>query len=1083
MKTLLFTILYGCTILSAQLFINEIDYDQLSTDTSEFLEIAGPADTYSNVTVVLINGSPTNYGEYNTFDLGTITLTDENQGYGFYVIGGSAIPNVDYTSGFPSSNAIQNGDPDGIELWVNGQLVEAVSYAGSMNDTQDNLMEEATPNDSDDIYWEGGEGLSIGRIGVDGSPWNVGANSPGAVNQGQTLDPDADFPPTANASSDQIVSSGDMVTLDGSGSSDSDGTIVEYLWELTAGSGVTLSAYDQAVVSFTVPTVTQTTTWTFLLTVEDDGGNTSSDDVNVTVYILTQIDIYEIQENFETYDGQLVNVVGVVTIGDDLLHPERTKFYIQDGSERGIQIFDFDELDETYNRGDYIEVTGTVTSYETDVEIIGPDITLLGTDSDLPEAHTVTGDEGLTMNGTWAKVTGVLSDYWAYQELHTALTITTPEGTDIQTMFWNSAVPQSELTEYENMIGDELSISGVIAFYNGAVQLTCGYKDDIQTNSDATLPVADAGPDQVALQGETVTLDGSESYDIFAEDSSSTGGIMFSEWLQIGDLSSPVDFVDSESLITTFEVPEDAAGDLAFRLTVYDAEFNDDLDTVYVMIASEGTIYDIQYTTDPGASENDCYPSPLVNKVVTTSGVVTHKIFADHDTHAETFFLQQSGIDTWGGIYVHDYDISPNVGDDLILTGTVNEYGGGTQLTDILDHTIESSGNSPSEFLVSSLADLGGYDCNASAESYESMLIKVTNVTVADVNVEFGFWIISDDSGYEAQVDDHLLDATGDGLPDPPQGEFSITGILNSYFDYNISPRFMGDIAENEIDPYCGDGACNGDETEADCPEDCSLANLFLSEYAEGTSNNKYFEIYNATDGSVDLSGYSISSCSNGCDDGVNWDYPDNITFEAGTIIAPGDVYVVCHPSADDLIQAECDQHFTYLSNGNDVFALTQIGGGTILDIIGTVGDDPGTGWEVAGVSDGTKEHTLVRKSSVVSGNGGDWASSAGTDAEDSEWEVYDQNTWDHLGSHTMEESCAADLGDLNNDGYWNVLDVVTLANCILAGICEDEEELEYGCAGDINDDTFYNVLDIVQLANCILSATCDCDLLNQNCP
>ncbi len=1086
MKTLLFTILYGCTILSAQLFINEIDYDQLSTDTSEFLEIAGPADTYSNVTVVLINGNPTTYGEYNTFDLGTITLTDENQGYGFYVIGGSAIPNVDYTSGFPSSNAIQNGDPDGIELWVNGQLVEAVSYAGSMNDTQDNLMEEATPNDdSDDIYWEGGEGLSIGRIGVNGSPWNVGANSPGAVNQGQTLDPDADFPPTANAGADQTVSSGDTVTLDGSESTDSDGTIVEYLWELTAGSGVTLNAYDQAVVSFTVPTVTQTTTWTFLLTVEDDGGNTSSAEVNVTVYILTQIDIYEIQENFGTYDGQLVNVVGVVTIGDDLLHPDRTKFYIQDESGRGIQIFDFEELDVIYNRGDSIEVVGTVTSYETDVEIISPTITLLSTGSNLPEAHTAAGNEGSTMNGTWAKVTGVLSDYWAYQEQHTSLTITTSEDTEIQTMFWNSAVPQNELTDYENMIGDELSISGVITFYNGAVQLTCGYKDDIQTNTDATLPVADAGPDQVAQQGEIVTLDGSGSYDIFAPDSASTGGIMFSEWLQIGDLSSPVDFVDSESLITTFEVPENATDSLAFRLTVYDAEFNDDLDTVYVMIASEATIYNIQYTTDPGASENDCYPSPLVNNVVTTSGVVTHKIFADHESHAKTFFLQQTGIGEWGGIFVYDYNISPNVGDELILTGIVNEYGGGTQLTDILDHTIESSGNSTSEILVSSLADLGGYACNANAESYESMLIKVNNVTVVEVNEEFGYWIISDNSGDSAQVDDHLLDAAGEGLPDPPPGEFSITGILNSYFDYNISPRFMGDIAEEEIDPYCGDGACNGDETEADCPEDCSLANLFLSEWAEGTSNNKYFEIYNATDGNVDLSGYSVSSCSNGCDDGVSWDYPDNITFEAGTIIASDDVYVICHPSSDALIQAECDQTFTYLSNGNDVFALTQIGGGTILDIIGTVGDDPGTGWEVAGVSDGTSEHTIVRKSSVVSGNNGNWISSAGTNADDSEWEVYEQNNWNHLGSHTMEDidECIADLGDLNDDSYWNVLDVVTLANCILGGYCDDEEELTHGCAGDINEDSNYNVLDIVNLANCILSATCDCEFLNQNCP
>jgi len=43
------------------------------------------------------------------------------------------------------------------------------------------------------------------------------------------------------------------------------------------------------------------------------------------------------------------------------------------------------------------------------------------------------------------------------------------------------------------------------------------------------------------------------------------------------------------------------------------------------------------------------------------------------------------------------------------------------------------------------------------------------------------------------------------------------------------------------------------------------------------------------------------------------------------------------------------------------------------------------------------------------------------------------------------EEECPG-LGDLNGDGGWNVLDIVTLANCILAENCAD---LENGCAGD----------------------------------
>jgi len=187
---------------------------------------------------------------------------------------------------------------------------------------------------------------------------------------------------------------------------------------------------------------------------------------------------------------------------------------------------------------------------------------------------------------------------------------------------------------------------------------------------------------------------------------------------------------------------------------------------------------------------------------------------------------------------------------------------------------------------------------------------------------------------------------------------------------------------------------------------------LFFSEYAEGSSNNKYLEIYNGTGADVDLSNYSLSSCSNGCDEDSEWDYPDNVTFAAGTIIADGDVYVVYHGSADAAIVAEGDQAFTYLSNGDDVFAITEAGATassyTIIDIIGEMGDDPGDGWDVAGVTNGTKDHTLVRKSTVISGNT-NWSASADSTADNSEWIVLDQNTWDYVGSHPHTELEAQD--------------------------------------------------------------------------
>ena len=96
-------------------------------------------------------------------------------------------------------------------------------------------------------------------------------------------------------------------------------------------------------------------------------------------------------------------------------------------------------------------------------------------------------------------------------------------------------------------------------------------------------------------------------------------------------------------------------------------------------------------------------------------------------------------------------------------------------------------------------------------------------------------------------------------------------------------------------------------------------------------------EIFNAEDHDVDLGLYSLSSCANGCNDGSSWDYPNNVEFTSGTYLNPGDIYVVCNGSADGTILAECDQYFTYLSNGDDVMGLTQLSTGGTVDIIGEI--------------------------------------------------------------------------------------------------------------------------------------------------
>ena len=244
------------------------------------------------------------------------------------------------------------------------------------------------------------------------------------------------------------------------------------------------------------------------------------------------------------------------------------------------------------------------------------------------------------------------------------------------------------------------------------------------------------------------------------------------------------------------------------------------------------------------------------------------------------------------------------------------------------------------------------------------------------------------DAGYDCAVN-CLADADADGICD----EFEVPGCTDA------EACNFDELATDD------DSSCYYLEL-TDLPGGAPACGLFFSGYAEGSSNNKFLEIYNPTDADISLDGYAYPSVSNAPSNPGQYEYWN--AFDEGAVVAAGGVYVVSHGSADPAILAEADETHTYLSNGDDGYALVQGDESSyvIVDMIGTWDADPGSGWEVAGVSNGTKDHSLIRKSDVISGNAGDWAASAGTDTDDSEWIVLDQNDWTGLGSHDFTGSC-----------------------------------------------------------------------------
>ena len=200
----------------------------------------------------------------------------------------------------------------------------------------------------------------------------------------------------------------------------------------------------------------------------------------------------------------------------------------------------------------------------------------------------------------------------------------------------------------------------------------------------------------------------------------------------------------------------------------------------------------------------------------------------------------------------------------------------------------------------------------------------------------------------------------------------------------------------------CSEGSDDSSDT-ANGGSDNQTVNLFFSEYAEGSSNNKYVEIYNPSSTTVNLNNYQIKGTNNG----TAWGDNGERELALGGTLAANSVYIICTDAADPAIIAKADLAVPYESpvhyNGNDAIAIFGIDGSgnfsIIMDVIGVQSSDPGpAGWNVAGVTGATKDHTLVRKSSISKGNT-NWENSAGTSASDSEWEVKDVDDWTSLGT------------------------------------------------------------------------------------
>ncbi len=198
-------------------------------------------------------------------------------------------------------------------------------------------------------------------------------------------------------------------------------------------------------------------------------------------------------------------------------------------------------------------------------------------------------------------------------------------------------------------------------------------------------------------------------------------------------------------------------------------------------------------------------------------------------------------------------------------------------------------------------------------------------------------------------------------------------------------------------------------------------SDIFISEYVEGLGTNKAIELYNPTNSAITLTGYSLERFSNGAQSSAA-----NQKLDLSTVtINAYETYVIAldkrNPvgtGQDAPIDSELesranmfaspvyDDNNTMYFNGNDAMVLTK-NGTQLVDVIGKIGENPGdNGWNDvaptytagdAGPDGWTRDHTLIRKSSIQEGEtefGIPFFNPA------LEWDSLAANTFTNLGSH-----------------------------------------------------------------------------------
>jgi len=370
-----------------------------------------------------------------------------------------------------------------------------------------------------------------------------------------TVNPAPNQPPVANAGSNQTITLPATATLNGTKSSDPDGSIAAYSWVEVSGPGAAVITSGNTA----TPVISglQAGTYVFQLTVTDNKGATSSAQVTITVIAANQPPVanagtdqtiqlptnsvnldgsksYDPDGSITAYSWVKVSGPGAVTITNS-----NTAKPTALGLQQGVYVF---QLTVTDNQGatgsDQVTVTVNAAANQAPIANAGTNLTVtLPTNTVNLDGTKSYDPDGSIVAYTWSQTSG-------------------PSTAAVTNA--NTATP---------------AVSGLLA---GAYVFRLTVTDNQGASGTATVtvtvvnpgqasqpPVADAGNDTtIALPANSVTLDGSGSTD-------QSGAITSYQWTEMSGPNTAIFSGTTEAVSTASSL---VVGEYVFQLTVTNSQ-------------------------------------------------------------------------------------------------------------------------------------------------------------------------------------------------------------------------------------------------------------------------------------------------------------------------------------------------------------------------------------------------------------------------------------------------------------------------------------------------------------------------------